>query len=104
MPARAADVTATVYVPGSPGLTEPRLVRTIRPNYAAGAARIKGVVKVDALILPDGTVGEARVLRSLQRDLDREALIALRYWLFAPAIVDGQPVGYKAILDLEFGS
>ena len=92
-----------VFAPGSAGMRDPVLVRKIRPTYPAGAStRVTGAVKVDAVILADGTVGEARVLRPLDRDLDREALIAVRYWYFEPAVVDGKPVACKAILDLEF--
>jgi TonB family protein len=62
----------------------------------------QGVVLLDVVILADGTVGGARVTRSLDPDLDREALIAARYWLFEPAQLEGRAVATRAALELEF--
>lgn len=67
-------------------------------------AKITGTVAIAAVVLPDGSVGSTRVVQSLDRTfgLDDEALVAARYWLFKPGIVNGQPVPSVVTLLLEF--
>jgi TonB family protein len=66
--------------------------------------RIQGAVSLNIIVLSDGTVGEAEVAKSLDRQsgLDDEAVLAARYWLFEPAVVDGQAVAVRTQLELEF--
>ena len=87
------------------GMQVPRVIREITPSYTPNAMRamIMGTVTMDVRINSDGTVGGARVTRSLDRGgLDQEALIAARYWLFEPARVNGTPVPSKVNLELQF--
>jgi periplasmic protein TonB len=94
-----------VYRPGS-GVTWPKLLYEKKPQYTADAmrAKIQGMVEVEALVLPDGSVGEVRITRSLDPTfgLDREALIAVRQWKFAPALKQGQPVPVMVPIELTF--
>jgi TonB family protein len=84
----------------------PRLKRQVLPNYTDDAlrAKVQGSVIVAAVILPDGTVGAAHVVQSLDRKhgLDDEALATAWMWLFEPAKLYGQPVAVIATLDLSF--
>jgi protein TonB len=51
----------------------------------------------------DGTVADARVERSSgSRDLDREALRAVRGWRFRPALRDGVPVPAAVLVPVRF--
>jgi TonB family protein len=88
----AASLPADLHASSTPGLRVPKVRRSIRPQYTLAAMRAirQGVVLLDVVILADGTVGGARVTRSLDPDLDREALIAARYWLFEPAQLEGR--------------
>src|SRR5688572_21017742 len=72
-----------------PGYRPPRVLRNVTPRYAEDAmrAKIQGTVTMELAVLADGTVGAARVTRSLHESLDRAALIAARYWYFDPARV-----------------
>jgi protein TonB len=54
-------------------------------------ARVQGQVIIEATIAPDGTVQNARVLRSIPM-LDAAALDAVRQWQFTPTTIDGQRV------------
>jgi protein TonB len=67
-------------------------------------ARIQGTAVVECVVLPDGTVGEAQVVKSLDRTfgLDQEALKAARKWLFQPGTVKGQPVAVLVWIELAF--
>jgi TonB family protein len=100
----AASLPADLHASSTPGLRVPKVRRSIRPQYTLAAMRAirQGVVLLDVVILADGTVGGARVTRSLDPDLDREALIAARYWLFEPAQLEGRAVATRAALELEF--
>ncbi len=94
-----------IYEAGS-GVTYPTLIRLEQPRYTdqARRARIGGSVELRAIILPDGTVGEIRVVKSLDRQygLDEEAVAAARKWLFRPGTREGKPVAVIVTLILEF--
>ena len=101
--ARAQD--PPVYKAG-PGVTNPTIVREEKPRYtqAAMQAKVQGIVEVEAVILKDGTVGEVRIHKSLDKvfGLDEEALRAARAWRFKPAMKDGEPVLFQVIIQLEY--
>jgi protein TonB len=54
------------YEPGN-GVSMPRNIRRVKPVYTAEAmrARIQGTVIVECVVLPDGSVSNARVATSL---------------------------------------
>lgn len=87
------------------GITDPVPIRQPTPNYTSDAmrAKITGVVLLEIVINPDGTVGDVRVKRSLDRGLDQEAIKTARLWLFRPARDrDGKAVPVIADLELTF--
>jgi len=49
--------------------------------------RIQGAVDIQAVIRADGTVGDVRVIKSLDREygMDEEAIKAAKQWTFTPA-------------------
>lgn len=103
-PARAqSQAPADGVYPWGAG-APPSVVRVVEPTYPADGfrARIQGVVEVEAVVLKDGRVGEARVTRSLDRGIDAAALQAVRRWQFRPATVDGQPVAMRVPVEVEF--
>jgi len=77
----------------------------IEPSYPRDAALkgIEGYVKVMLTILPDGSVGEARVIEAKPpRIFNREAIRAVLRWKFKPRIVDGQAVSREAEQTIDF--
>jgi protein TonB len=74
--------------------------------YTAEAIRngIQGSVLLAAVVLPDGTVGEVTVLRSLDTvfGLDAQAVLAAKQWLFNPGMKDGLPVAVRVTIELTF--
>jgi TonB family protein len=64
-------------------------IRDVPPVYptAALAAKVEGVVVVEAKIDVTGRVTEARILRSIVL-LDEAALDAVRQWEFEPVVID----------------
>lgn len=93
------------YRPGN-GIDLPRVVREVRPNYTADAmrAKVQGTVLIEAVVMPDGTVGQVQVVRSLDTvfGLDQEAIKAAKQWRFAPGTRMGQPVAVLVTIELTF--
>ena len=94
------------YRPGSNGVTFPRLLREIAPQYtnAALQARVQGIVELLAVVNADGSVGGVWVTRPLDREfgVDDEAVRAVRQWRFAPATQNGKPVAVVVPIELRF--
>lgn len=95
--------TSEVYKVGD-GVTSPVLIREVKPNYTGEAMRrkVQGTVEVTAVVLADGTVGDVTVKRSLDPDLDVEAIRAAKQWRFKPGTKDGTPVSVEVFIELTF--
>jgi protein TonB len=93
------------YRPGN-GVTTPILVREVKPAYTAEAmrAKVQGTVVVECVVLPDGSVGNVQVLKSLDSTfgLDQEAIKAARQWRFRPGLRLGEPVPVLITIELSF--
>lgn len=106
-----------VYQPGN-GITDPVLIREVKPNYTGDAmrAKLQGIVEMDAIVNPDGSVdpNSLKITRSLDSTfgLDEEAKKAVRQWRFRPAmctrqdgcngIAHGQAVKVLVSVELTF--
>lgn len=90
------------------GVTSPVLVREVKPNYTGDAmrAKLQGVVEMEAVVLPDGSVDprSIKITRSLDSSfgLDQQAIIAVKQWRFRPGIYKGQPVPVRVNVELTF--
>ncbi len=95
-----------VLTVGAPGLSNPRVLRRVQPKYTAEAmaAKIQGDVTVECVVQTDGTVGEARVAKSLDpvHGLDDEAIRAASQWRFEPGRKDGIAVRVLITIDMTF--
>ena len=84
----------------------PRLLQEVKPNYTADAmrAKIQGVVTLEAVVNPDGSVGNVSIVRSLDPTfgLDQEAIKTVRKWRFAPGTRFGQPVPVLVEIEMTF--
>jgi protein TonB len=91
--------------PGN-GVTWPRLVREVKPNYTPDAmrAQVEGLVELEILVLEDGTVGRVSIVRSLDArfGLDEEAINAVRRWRFDPGRRLGKAVATRVGVELSF--
>jgi len=90
------------------GVTRPVLIKEVKPAYTGQAmrAKIQGIVEMDAVVMPDGSVdlGSIRVTRSLDSmfGLDQQAIIAVKQWRFQPGTFKGQPVAVRVGVELLF--
>lgn len=94
-----------VFRPGN-GVEIPRVLREVKPQYTADAmrAKVQGTVLLECVVLPDGTVGNIEVVKSLDRafGLDQEAVRAARQWRFVPGTRFGEPVAVLVTIELTF--
>lgn len=84
-------------------LRAPTKIRDVHPAYPADAvaARIQGVVIIEAVIDETGAVANAHVLRSVPQ-LDDAALAAVSRWQFTPSQLNGQPVNVVMTVTVNF--
>ena len=116
VPAMAA---ARALVPGREGGTgggpfglgtqvvSPTLLISQEPKYTSKAmqAKVQGIAEVEAVVLPNGTIGDVRLVKSLDPafGLDDEAIKCARLWLFRPGRDrQGRAVSSVVRIQLEF--
>ncbi|HEY8549460.1 MAG TPA: energy transducer TonB, partial [Vicinamibacterales bacterium] len=94
-----------VYQVGN-GVLSPQVLYEAKPQYTAEAmrAKIQGTVLVSAVVMPDGTAQDIRIIRSLDSvfGLDQEAIKAVRQWRFRPGTRMGQPVPVQVTIEVSF--
>ena len=92
--------------PGFGRVSSPQLIRKVDPEYtnAAMQAKLQGTVVLEAVVLTDGTVGDVRIMRSLDSTfgLDQNAIKAVRQWRFVPGSQAGKPVPVIVSVELTF--
>jgi len=99
-PAAAVDLPP-VRVGGA--IKRPVKTKDASPDYPqiAVISRVQGVVIIEATIGVDGSVQEARVLRSIPL-LDSAALDAVKQWEFSPTLLNGVPVPVIMTVTVQF--
>jgi len=97
--------TGGVFRPAS-GVTLPVMLKEVRPQYTADAmrAKVEGSVELECVVKVDGTVGDVRIIRSLDSTfgLDEQAVIAAKQWRFRPGLRMGVPVPVLVTIELTF--
>lgn len=93
------------YRPGS-GVTLPIKLREVKPAYTSDAmrAKVQGIVLLQCVVRPDGTVGDVEIIKSLDPTfgLDQEAVKAAKQWFFRPGTRFGEPVPVLITIELTF--
>lgn len=101
VPARAGE-EERVYELGD-GIQPPRLVHQVNPDYSrVRGVRVKGSVVIGVVITSQGTPKDPSVVQSLQPDVDRCAVEAVKQWRFTPAQKDGKPVAVRLTIEVVF--
>lgn len=85
-------------------VSAPVKVHAPQPLYTEGAraARIQGVVILQAIIDAAGKVADVKVLKGLPEGLDRSAIETIKTWTFEPARRAGLPVAVYFNLTVRF--
>jgi protein TonB len=81
----------------------PTKVRNVAPSYPdlARQSRIQGMVILEAVISPSGSVEDVRVLRGIPL-LDDAAADAVRQWRYTPTLLNGVPVAVVMTVTVNF--
>ena len=94
-----------VSLPGD-GVSMPRVVHQVNPEYTPEAlrAKLEGTVLLQAVVRTHGVPSDISVLRSLDRrfGLDQQAVAALKQWRFAPGQREGRPVPVLVQVEMNF--
>ncbi len=99
----AKEPAQRIYQVGN-GVSPPRLVKKVEPQYSGEArkARLEGTVLLRVVIGADGKARDFQVRRSLGLGLDENAIAAVSGWEFSPGVKDGQPVNVQAQIEVNF--
>ena len=104
-PGQGGGIGGGAYKPGN-GVLLPTVIREVKPQYTAEAmrAKVQGTVLLECIVLPDGSVGNVEVVRSLDSTfgLDQEAIKAAKQWRFRPGTRFGEPVAVIVTIELTF--
>jgi TonB family protein len=95
--------TADARLQVSPETMEKRILTKVNPVYpeAARAASTEGLVVLDAMIAPDGSVERLRPLSGNDL-LVQSATEAVRAWKFEPYLSSGKAVGVETTIAVDF--
>jgi protein TonB len=105
---RAGSGVDEPVLAGVGNTTNPVLIPESRvpPEYPeiARRGRVEADVILQAIVEPDGSVKDPRVLRCTTRGFGFEeaATNAIRQWRYEPALQDGQPVAVYFTIQVEF--
>jgi len=94
------------YLEDTPNLIAPVPLKPVDPEYTSEATfrKIQGSVEIEAIVMPDGTVGKVRIAKSLDAvyGLDQQAVNCARKWKFRPGLMNGLPVPVVVTITLMF--
>src|SRR5206468_1732039 len=82
----------------------PEVISRNPPEYPmlARSARVEGIVRLEAIIRRDGTVGDIRVLQGLRMGCTDAAIEAVKLWRYKPGMQNGVPVDVYLDVKVEF--
>jgi protein TonB len=105
-PGEGGNTGGAVFEPGN-GISMPRLIHETKPVYPPGALqlRLQGLVFLEGVVLPDGSLDAIRVTRSLDtmHGVDAEAIRTVKQWRFAPGRDrEGRPVPVRVGIEIAF--
>lgn len=100
-----AAAQGQVYKAG-PGITNPVVIKDVKPSYTAEAmrAKIQGQVELEGVVGVDGRISDVQVITSLDKvyGLDSKAIEAVSKWVFKPGMREGKPVPVRVTVALTF--
>ncbi len=108
-PSLPADAIIYKFDKGTkpPGVTPPRIMKLVDPEYSERARRdrVQGIVVLRVVVGTDGRTYNIRVERTTPQELEElvgEAVSAVSKWRFHPGLKDGQPVNVEVTVEVNF--
>lgn len=107
-----------VYKVGN-GVTPPKVIYSVEPEFSelGRKKKISGTCAVQLTVLPDGSVSDVHVIKSIAEDLDKKsakkltkaaislddmAVKAVKQYKFQPATLHGKPVPVHLSIGVNF--
>jgi len=86
------------------GITPPRLLKKVEPEYSplARADHVQGTVVFQIVVDKTGRAADIKVISPLGFGLDEKAQEAIEKWRFAPGTKNGAPVPILATVEVNF--
>ena len=93
-----------VFRAGVNGVTQPKCIYCLNPDYsdAARSAKIQGAVILSVVVTAEGQVAGIYVLKGAPFGLTAKAIKATRNWRMEPAQKDGKPVSARTNVEIVF--
>ena len=87
-------------------ISPPRLLKQVNPEYPPDwkGVRVEGSVDIGVVVTSQGTPKDAKVIKSLSKDLDQFAVDAVKQWRFSAARKGGKPVSVRILIEIEYHS
>jgi TonB family protein len=88
----------------SPGIAQGMVLTRVPPVYPAEAkaAKVQGIVVLQAIIATDGSVKSLHVINSASPLLDQAALDAVKQWKYRGYVLNGTPVEVDTQVTVNF--
>lgn len=85
-------------------ITPPMKTRDVRPRYRQEwiAAKLEGVILMQARIGADGKVKSVDVISPVNADLEDEAMAAVSHWEFSPTYLNCEPIEVEMYVTVQF--
>jgi periplasmic protein TonB len=85
-------------------INSPAIVKRVEPKYPdiAAAAKLSGLVILEALVNESGAVESIKTLRSPSVFLEKAAVEALKEWRYSPLVLDGVPMSFILTVTFNF--
>jgi len=98
------DKTSDMVYDVGNGVTAPKVIYRTDPEYSESARKkkINGTATLAMIVTAEGKVRDLKVIKSLDKGLDKQALTAVSTWRFEPATKDGKPVAVHLSTDVTF--
>src|SRR3954452_9680581 len=89
----------TVYKAGE-GVTNPVLIKEVKPRYTEGAMRrkVEGTVELTPVVKKDGSVGNLEVVPSMDSGRDEQAMSSAAQWKFKAGTKAAPPLNRRATI------
>lgn len=86
------------------GVSQPKLIHKVEPEYSGEAhrAKLQGIVQIELVVDEHGVPKDLKIKRGLGLGLDEKALEAVAKWRFQPGTKDGKPVPVIATVEVNF--
>jgi periplasmic protein TonB len=97
------NTSDAVYEVGN-GVTAPKATYAPNPEYVdrARKEKIKGSVVLSMIVTAEGKVRDVKVIKSLDPDLDNQAVVTVRTWRFEPGLKNGKAVAVRLKTEVMF--